>query len=136
MRNWTTFAVVIGLLLGGFPHAFCNCGCAGGTAESEAGAQRAAPACPHCYPGDSTPTQESPKPCECAKCETVKAALVGSQVNAPFLLTEWRAAIEPANLCVASLAPFASGQSSRTGRPCTALPLGCALPILLESLLL
>lgn len=136
MRIWATFAVVIGLLLGGFPHAFCNCGCAGEAAESQAGERRAVPACPHCCPGDSAPTQDRSQPCKCVTCETVKAAFVGSQVNVPSPDSGWRATIEPASLCVASLALFASDQGIKTGPPCTSLRSGCALPILLESLLL
>jgi hypothetical protein len=136
MRICATFAVVIGLVLGGFPHAFCNCGCAGKAADSQAGDERALPACPHCCPGDSAPTQDRPHPCKCATCETVKAAFVGSPVNVPPPDSGWRAEMRPAALCVAPLASFALGQGSRGGPTCTSLPSGCALPILLESLLL
>ncbi|NQT13183.1 MAG: hypothetical protein HQ582_10570 [Planctomycetes bacterium] len=136
MQNWATFLLVIGLVLGALPHAFCNCGCAGEAVERQAGDQRAAPACPHCCPSGSAPTQDPPQPCKCATCETVKAAFIGSQVQAPSPDSGWPMEVGPADLCVAPLASLVSGQDVRTGPSCTSLLSGCALTILLGRLLL
>jgi hypothetical protein len=136
MRNWTIFAVLIGLVLGGFPHAFCGCGCAGVTPNAEAFEKPAAPACPHCCGGDSAPTEDTPQTCKCATCNSVKAALVGSYTSPPSPHSVWRAAIDPAGPCAAPLFSLALSRDSGTEAVSASLPSGCALTILLGHLLL
>jgi hypothetical protein len=136
MRNWMTLAVVFALVLGGFPHAFCGCGCAGGNAQAQVGDKPVVPACPHCCGGDSAPTKDPPQPCKCAACHAVKAVVADSYTSAPSSDSVWRAAIEPAGLATAPLASLASSQDSRTGPLSASLQSGCALPVLLGHLLL
>ena len=134
MRNWATFAVVIGLVLGSFPHAFCDCGCAK-PPETQAGEHRAAAACPHCCPTPSEPTRSRPQPCKCGTCEIVKGVLAASELNVPYPESGWRLELTPAAWGAVPLTSPAPAKESRTDPPCISSRLGCALPILLERLL-
>ena len=134
MRIWATFAIAIGLVLGGFPR-LCGCDCAQ-VGEGQAAAQAAAvPACPHCRPDESDPAPHRPQPCECGNCEVAKAARVGSQVKAPLPDSPWRVQLAPVALHVQPTASPASVKLSRTGPPGMVAPLGCSIPILLGHLL-
>jgi len=122
----TRIAIIVGLLLGGVPHAFCACGCGDGVE------QKAARKCPHCD-DQGTPADENPNPCKCRNCSLVKAVVGASPANDYSLRPIFRLTSTP----IPSVQGVA-GQPVHRGSAMESpgsLPPPCGLPILLEHLL-
>ena len=74
MKTGLHIAMILAMVLAGFPHLFCGCGCSG-TARAEV-TQAAPPACPHCcQAGDDSAPQRGREPCECGGCEVSKTVM-------------------------------------------------------------
>ena len=122
----TRIAIIVGLLLGGVPHALCACGCGDGVE------QKAERKCPHCDDRDA-PTGEEPNPCKCRNCSLVKAVVGASPANDHSFRPVFRLASAP----VPSVQPVAVRSVSHGSAMESpgSLPPPCGLPILLEHLL-
>ncbi len=129
MRHSVNLAIILGLVLSGLPHAFCNCGCA------ETAVREAAPSCPHCGGDDSDSTPRQSNPCECQVCQIVKGVPPGPVVKAPSLDLSSRVSSAPSGLSVQGVLGHSPEQICGASPP-TALPRSyCALPILFGHLL-
>jgi hypothetical protein len=130
MRFSLTVMLVACLVLGGFPHAFCQCGWAEGR-------KTAAPSvCHACCDDPAAPVPEKPEPCQCRRCEIVQAVADPAAESVPAL--DLTSRVPPA--AVAPNVRLVSADSPEDFRPAE-LPgrfahLGCALTIFLGRLLL
>ncbi len=134
MHVWTKLVLALGVVVAGYPHAFCDCGCA------SAARQQAVRSCPHCDRGQDdgrgATAPQRPRPCECRQCELSKAVLADSPAAVPSLDPSER--VSPAPVAVQTEVVLAgpAEDSGRAKRPASPLFYPCALPILLEHLLL
>jgi hypothetical protein len=131
MRFSLTVMLVAGLVLGGFPHAFCQC------AWAEGSQPVAPPVCHACGGGPSAPVPETPEPCQCRTCEVVKAVAGPSPMSVPAL--DLTSRVPPA--AVAPSVRLVSADSPEDFSPAAEPPgqfahLGCALTVFLGRLLL
>lgn len=123
--------IVVGLVLSGFSHAFCDCGCA------TAAQQESAPACPHCDGGPTNRVPEDgPGPCECRNCDQIQAVSPGS--TAPMISPGPNPAVDLAPIAarVQFVPPCPSEEGTGSGPAGVSLGLPSDLPILLCHLLL
>ena len=122
--------LLVGLVLGGFPHAFCQCGWAEGS-------KPAAPrVCHACGGGPAAPVPEKPEPCRCRPCEIVQAVADPAAQSVPALDLTSRvspAAIAPSVRLASADSPEDFSPAEPPGR---FAHLGCALTIFLGRLLL
>lgn len=123
--------LLMGLVLGGFPHVFCRCGCADAAAEPVA-----PPACHACCGGLAQPESEKPKPCRCRTCEVVKAVADSPSTSVPALHVTWQ--VPPAAAAASvRLVSADSPESFDPAKLCGPFAhLGCALTVFLGRLLL
>ncbi len=130
MRVWLQVAMVVGLALGGLPHAFCLCGCA------EASRPATASAGHDCCNGHAGPTPDKPEPCRCGTCDLVKAVAAGSHASVPSLDLTSRVSRTGVALSVRLIPADSPGEFSPAEPLGRIARSGCALPILLGHLLL
>ena len=127
MQVWLKVALIVGLVLGGLPHAFC-------CKSAEAAKPAAASAGHDCCSGHTDPTPDKPQPCRCRTCHAVKAVAAGSQTSVPSLDLTSRVSPTAVALSVRLVPDDLPGEFGpaeplgRITRP------GCALPILLGHL--
>ena len=129
MQKCLRLTIVVGLVLSGFSHAFCACGCA----ESEG--QKSVQVCHRCGSDRSQQAPQQPKPCKCRPCQVVDAVPPDSAASV----------FSPDSTSGVSFAPvgpavrFTVFRPSETlvvpGPPRASPPPHCRLPILLEHLL-
>jgi len=122
--------LLAGLVLGGFPHAFCLCGWAEGSKPA------ARPACHACGSGPSAPVPETPEPCRCRPCEIVPAVADPPLQSVPALDLTSRVpptAIAPSVRLAWANSPEDFSLAEPPGR---FAHLGCALTIFLGRFLL
>lgn len=130
MYSWLKSSLILGMVLSGFPHVACDCGCAAPDREQSVSA------CPHCAAGRARTEPERPRPCQCRQCESVSAVPAGSPVTAPSLESSRCIFAAPVGLSVRVFSAKAAEEAGRAEPIGPPLPSLCALSILLGHLLL
>lgn len=125
---WIKLTLIGGLLLAGFPHAFCCCG------KARAVQPRTVSVCPHCVsPAEKSP--EKPKPCTCRPCRKVDTVAADPPVTVPSPSVTDEVVSSPVLLVgrLVAVAPLEIAHG--TGPPGPAAGHSCPLPIFLGHLL-
>ena len=129
MQACFSAVIVLGLVLSGLPHAFCNCGCA------EVAGKKSEPSCRSCCDSHGEQSSENPKPCKCRVCRVVKAVPPGPMAKAPSLDRTSSVLPMSAALNVRAVVFSASEKSGGAILSQALPPPACGLPILLGHLL-
>jgi len=129
MRACFSAVILLGLVLSGLPHTFCNCGC------GEAAVENSEPSCRSCCAGQGEQTPEQSKPCKCPDCRVVTAVLPAPMTKAPSL--DRTSSVLPASTARNVQAVVCSASENFGGAILSQAlpPPGGGLPILLEHLL-
>jgi len=130
MQSWFRIVLVVALLLGGLPHAFCACG------HAEAAQKKSAPSCRHCCEGRSEPEPDQPEPCQCRPCRVVNATPPGPPASVPPPQPNPSVSLIPVALSVQDAGDALPEQAGGAAPPGSLPPPSCGLAILLEQLLL